>query len=360
MPVRLPDLPGVLSRAELATTVASIAADQRPDGAIPWYSGGKFDPWDHIESAMALDVGGLHDAAAAAYLWSARTQRADGSWPAQLVARTVTQPWGETNHAAYLAVGCWHHWLATGDRELLVRLWPTVCAALGFVLRLQDERGVVWWASGVDGKPDRVALLTGCSSVYHGLRCGLAMADLLGEPQPDWELAAGALRHALLHDEELFADRERYSMDWYYPILGGALRGPDARARLDRDRDKFVVPDLGVRCVSDHPWVTGAETCELALALDAVGARDEAIEQVAAMQHLRHDDGSYWTGLVYADGKRWPVERPTWTAAAVVLAADALAGTGPQAGIFRATQLPTGVDLCGECGRSPEASARVR
>ena len=43
------------------------------------------------------------------------------------------------------------------------------------------------------------------------------------------------------------------------------------------------------------------------------------------MQHLRDDDGSYWTGLVFADGKRWPIERTTWTAAAVVLAADASA-----------------------------------
>ena len=42
------------------------------------------------------------------------------------------------------------------------------------------------------------------------------------------------------------------------------------------------------------------------------------------MQHLRDDDGSYWTGYVYPDTTRWPVERTTWTAGAVVLAADAL------------------------------------
>jgi hypothetical protein len=52
------------------------------------------------------------------------------------------------------------------------------------------------------------------------------------------------------------------------------------------------------------------------------------------MQHLRDDDGSYWTGLVFADGVRWPVERTTWTAAAVVLAADALSGATPAAGLF--------------------------
>ena len=60
-------------------------------------------------------------------------------------------------------------------------------------------------------------------------------------------------------------------MDWYYPVLGGAVRGAGAAARLHAGWDEFVVPGLGVRCVSDEPWVTGAETCELVIALDAVG-----------------------------------------------------------------------------------------
>ena len=38
------------------------------------------------------------------------------------------------------------------------------------------------------------------------------------------------------------------------------------------------MPDLGVRCVSDDPWVTGAETCELVIALEAIGDRDKALE----------------------------------------------------------------------------------
>jgi hypothetical protein len=63
------------------------------------------------------------------------------------------------------------------------------------------------------------------------------------------------------------------------------------------------------------------------------------------MQHLRDPDGSYWTGLVYSDGKRWPVERTTWTAAAVVLAADALSRTTPGNGIFRAEDLPCGLPV---------------
>jgi hypothetical protein len=86
--------------------------------------------------------------------------------------------------------------------------------------------------------------------------------------------------------------------------------------------------------VADRPWLTGAETCELALALAASGRPGAATEQLAAMQHLRAEDGSYWTGLVFADDARWPVERTTWTAAAVVLAADAISGAGPAAGLF--------------------------
>jgi hypothetical protein len=124
-------------------------------------------------------------------------------------------------------------------------------------------------------------------------------------------------------------------MDWYYPVLAGAVTGIDADERLAADWDRFVVPGLGVRCVADRPWVTGAETCELALALAAAGRPDAGTEQVSAMQHLRHEDGSYWTGFVYHDDARWPVERTTWTAGAVVLAADALSASTPASGLFR-------------------------
>jgi hypothetical protein len=146
-------------------------------------------------------------------------------------------------------------------------------------------------------------------------------------------------------------------MDWYYPVLGGAVRGVEAADRLDERWDEFVVPGLGTRCVADRPWVTGAETCELALALDAAGERDAALEQVAAMQHLRDQDGAYWTGLQFADGVRWPVERSTWTGAAVILAVDALSGSTAGSGIFRdaaAPALAQEVDLFA-CGCETEA-----
>ncbi len=324
----------MLSGEQVRQTVASIAAEQDDDGALPWFRGGRLDPWDSVEAAMALDVGGAHGRARAAYRWLAARQRRDGSWASEYRHGAETAPAAESNHAGYLAVGAWHSWLVTGDDELVSELWPAVRRGLDLVTRMQLPGGAVGWALRPDGTPDDTALLTGNASLFQALRCGIALAALLGEPQPDWDLAVTGLGTALRTRPDAFADRGRYSMDWYYPVLGGAVTGEAARERLAADWDRFVVPGLGARCVSDHPWVTGAETCELALALAACGQPDRALEQVAAMQHLRADDGSYWTGYVYPDDARWPVERTTWTAAAVVLAADALSGATAGSGLF--------------------------
>jgi hypothetical protein len=100
------------------------------------------------------------------------------------------------------------------------------------------------------------------------------------------------------------------------------------------------VPGLGVRCVSDQPWVTVAETSELVLALDACGLRDQAAEVFGTVRRLRHEDGSYWTGWQFANEKHFPAERSSWTAAAVVLAADALTGFSGGAPLFREIPAP--------------------
>jgi hypothetical protein len=136
-------------------------------------------------------------------------------------------------------------------------------------------------------------------------------------------------------------------MDWYYPVLGGCVRGQAADDLFAAHWDTFVVPGVGARCVSDEPWVTGAETAELALALLCNGDPDRARQVLSDVQHLRHDDGSYWTGYVFDKDVRWPGERSSWTAAAMVLTADALAG-GPSLPLFKGDDLPTGVLLSTE------------
>ena len=106
--------------------------------------------------------------------------------------------------------------------------------------------------------------------MHHALRCAIASAQYVGEPTPDWACGPPAwwgTRWAC--HPEAFADKSMFSMDWYYPVLGGPLRGAAAAERLAAGWNTFVVPVLGIRRVSDQPWVTGAD--ELALVLDVIG-----------------------------------------------------------------------------------------
>ncbi|HKJ57425.1 MAG TPA: hypothetical protein VJ978_15715 [Nitriliruptoraceae bacterium] len=356
---QVPYLPGVLSEADVRATAGAIARAQEPSGAIPWFPGGQVDPWDHVECAMALLVGGEPVAAHRAWEWLVHAQRPDGSWPRRLTEGTVDEPGVDANMCAYVAVGAWHHWLVRRDRDLLEWVWPTVRGALDLVVGMQLPFGGIGWALDADGKPAEEALVAGSASIHHALACGVSLAAEMGRAQPDWELAVGRLGHALRAHEQLFAPRTRFSMDWYYPVLGGVVRGSAAHRRLDRRWSDFVVDGLGIRCVDDHPWVTGAETCELACALAAVGRRDQARALVADMQHLRDPDGSYWTGHVFTDDVRWPVEQSTWTAAAVILAADAISEVTPGSAIFATGSTPF-PEIGLECGcRSGDRLAGV-
>ncbi len=352
-----------LTYSEIAATAASIVAMQEPDGAIPWSPGSHADVWNHLEAAMALTVAGREREARRAFEWVLERQRPDGSWPLKFVGGAVADTSGETNMSAYLAVALWHHWLVHRDPAFVARCWPAVRRGLDWVVSLQLPFGGIAWAQEwEDRRPGRVhedALLAASSSVYQALRAGVSLGELLDEPQPEWELAGGRLRHALREHRDRFLDKSTYSMDWYYPVLGGAVRGDEAAAVIAARWDDFVVPGLGVRCVSTNPWVTGAETSELVLALEAMGDRSRAAALFAEVHHLRLDDGRYWTGYVYPDEAHWPVEQTTFTAAAVVLAADALDDRTPGADIMRGrTLVPDFAPVALECGcASPDRVA---
>jgi hypothetical protein len=217
---------------------------------------------------------------------------------------------------------------------------------IDYALGCQTPTGEIAWRA--DDQADG-ALLTGSSSIHHSLRCAIAIAERLDHERPDWELSVGALAIAIAHRPERFLDKARWAMDWYYPILGGVLRGQSAQMRVAAHWDTFVVEGRGVRCVSDQPWVTAAETCELVMALDAIGESDRARSLFEWVQFLRHSDGAYWCGMNFDDerfdrpGEHFTSDHPTWNSAAVVLAAHALGGEGPTASLFRGEGLPVGL-----------------
>jgi hypothetical protein len=267
----LPEVPGILTSADVLATGHAIAAVQRHDGQIPWFEGGHCDPWNHVEAAMALTVCGLVDEAVDAYRWLARRQLPDGSWFNYYQGDAVKDLRLDTNVCGYLAAGAWHHHLITGDVEFLGELWPTIEKGIDFILRSQQPDGSVLWSLDSTGRPERYALLTGSSSIYHSMRCAVAVAECLAKDRPDWELAAGRLGHAVAHHPGAFAPKVEFAMDWYYPMLSGALEGEAGRRRIAEGWSTFVMEGLGVRCVSTGDWVTAAETAECVLTLDALG-----------------------------------------------------------------------------------------
>jgi hypothetical protein len=334
---------------DIEGTVDSIARVQVDGGMIPWFDEGHCDPWNHVESAMALSVGGRFAEAERAYEWLRDIQHEDGAWfNYYWPDGTVKDARIDTNVCAYLATGVWHHWLATNDLGFVEAMWPAVEQAITFVLSLQRPGGELIWSLTEDRSPEGYALLTGSSSAYFSLRCAIALAELLGSERPDWELAAGRLRHAIAYQPDRFAPKRRYAMDWYYPVLAGALEGTAAHERVDQRWADFVMEGHGVRCVSDRPWVTVAETAECALALCAIGRTAEAEELFEWVQDQRDPDGSYTTGRVYPERSTFPhEERSTYTAAAVVIAWDTLGGVSPTSQMFRGDGLPHGLDLDG-------------
>ncbi len=342
----IPELPGILSAEQVADTADHLASLQRADGMIPWFEGGHCDPWNHVEAAMALSVCGRLAEAEAAYGWLAAAQLADGSWFNYYVGDRVKDPRVDTNTCAYVATGVWHHYCVTGDAVSLGDRFEMVERALDFVLRYQLPDGTIRWSVDSTGRPESYALLTGSSSIFHALRCAVAAAEELGCARPDWELAAGRLGHAVAHHPGAFAPKNEYAMDWYYPILSGALDAVSAAVRLDAHLATFLIEGLGVRCVSTNDWVTAAETAEFAIALDALGRRDEATRVLAQTKGHRREDGSYWTGIAYPSLTTFPGgETTSYTAASIVLAADALSDTSGAAGLFRGERLAPALDL---------------
>jgi len=332
----LPKLPmEIMDISAVRQTGESIAEWQLPSGMIPWFPNGHADPWNHIEAAMALDVSGLQNESVRAYQWLADIQLEDGSWHNYYLDNGIEQDKIDSNCVAYIATGVLHHYLISKDRGFLEAMWDVVEPAINFVLELQTPRGEIIWARHSDGTPWSYALLTGSSSISHSLRSAIAIANELGLEKPQWEEGCQKLTKVLQTTPDAFAPKERWAMDWYYPVLTGVLRGESGINHLKGKSEIFEIESKGIRCVSDRPWVTTAETCECAMAYQGVGDTAHAISLFEQIQDYRNEDGRYLTGMVYPDYVSFPEdEHSTYSAAAVIITADSLIGLTDASQIF--------------------------
>ena len=116
-------------------------------------------------------------------------------------------------------------------------------------------------------------------------------------------------------------------MDWYYPILAGIYNESEAIKKINSKWNTFINEEFGCRCVSDRPWITVAETSELIITLNKIDEIKKAKDLFKKVSELKDPkDNIFWMGYVFDDEKYWPIEKPTWTAAAYILAANALNG----------------------------------
>ncbi len=335
---------GLYPRDLLEPTASYLLREQLPSGEIPWFAGGHTDPWNHVEAAMGLSIAGERAAAERAYHWLREKQLADGSWWGRYQRGDAdTSGRRESNFVAYVATGIWHHFLITGDSGFLQSMWPTVERAMEFVIALQSIHGEIDWAVDAAGRPEGDALITACSSIYKSLECAHNIAVTLNRPRPHWLRARALLGEALRLRPQRFdrtwESKSRYSMDWFYPVMCGVFSGAQAKARLVQRWEEFVEPGLGCRCVCEEPWVTVAESCELVMALLAAGDHARAVELYSWLHQWQSADGAYWTGYQFVEDLLWPEEKPTWTAGAILLAADALTEHTPASHLFSRVEL---------------------
>ncbi len=317
------------------SVVSLILTLQRKSGDIPWHRDGKTDPWDLVETIMGLNIGNKFDASLLAFEWLKNMQNRDGSWYSSYIKGKPEDKTCETHMAAYISVGLFHTWLISKDIGVLEHYWATMEKGINYAISLQTKTGEIFWAKSPEGKVDSMSLLTGSSSIFMSLKCALAIACILGRQQTSWERAFDKLGRSIRENIHNYnVSKSRYSMYWFYPILSGALTGDKAEKRVAKYWNKYVIEGQGVRCVSDQPWVTIAETSELVLALCGMGCIKKAGILFSWIQERIYEDKTYWCGYTYPDMVIWPEEKISWTNAVVLMAADALYSLTPASGLF--------------------------
>ena len=322
---------------------AYIKSIQYKSGAIPSNEDGTHDPWDHIESIMGLNIYKDIEASKSAFNWLTHHQNSDGSWYAKYYKTDAIEKNKPTHFSPYIAVAALHFFRIFKDINFLQSIWSSIELAVNFSVELQQDNGTIPWSINNNSQIENDYLLTGCSSILKSIECSIALSKILNKTEniEKWKKAHLLLSNAIQDPDgkfDLIKDRKRFSMDWYYPILSGCLKQDEKSYYINKIFKDFYLDGIGIKCVIEEPWVTVAETGEFILALMCAGYDDEAKRLLFDVLNISDEEGIPFMGWQYEQNIFWPEEKPSWTAAALMLSADCVFDYSDASDLFKSDQ----------------------
>jgi len=320
-----------------------IKSVQLESGAIPSNKDGSHDPWDHIESIMGLNFADEIEASKLAFSWLIKNQNHDGSWYSKYHDGVPIEKNKPSHFGPYIAVAALHFYKTFSNKEFLETLWPSIELAINFALSLQTKNGTIPWSVDENGEVEEDYLLTGSSSILKSIECGIAISNILNNQNnaTDWPKSYDLLSQAIREPKDKFdllKDRKRFSMDWYYPILSGCLDDNKKNFYIDKVLKDFYTKDIGIKCVIEEPWVTVAETCEFIISLMISGRPQDAKNLLLDVLNISDENQIPYMGWQYEENIFWPNEKPSWTAAALIISADSVMNFSNASDLFLTNQ----------------------
>lgn len=329
----------ILKKSFFENIAKFIKSIQLESGAIPSNDDGSHDPWDHIESIMGLNFANEYESSKLAFDWLIKNQNQDGSWFSKYMDDIPIEKNKPTHFAPYISVAALHFYKIFSDKEYLEYLWPSIESAINFSIKLQIQNGTIPWSVDKNKKIEEDFLLTGSSSILKSIECGIAISKIIKNTKNlgDWNNSYELLSKAIKNPSgkfDLLKDRKRFSMDWYYPILSGCLNDNQKFFYVDKVFKDFYIKEMGIKCVIEEPWVTVAETCEFIICLMISGRDEDAKKLLKDVINISDINGVPYMGWQYEENIFWPLERPSWTSAALIIAADSVMGLSKGKDLF--------------------------
>jgi glucoamylase len=139
-------------------------------------------PRDAVYLAVTFDMCGYHEETRRFYTWCKRTQMGDGLWYQNHYTDGRRHwPGIQVDQVGSILWGIWKRYEATGEREFLREMWPTITRAALYILsRINPEIGLVYSEQDLWEETGGYLLYTNACCLA-GLKAAASVARELGE-----------------------------------------------------------------------------------------------------------------------------------------------------------------------------------